>query len=110
MIILISCRDFINNVKYLVDDVMRRLSIVQPQVFYKNNFIVVTDYLQNIRIIFTPALQKYVKGMRPDYYWTNSYEVDKYFRECVTPKFLQDFTELADVVLQTCLEEVLKNG
>lgn len=106
MIIIVSFTNFNSTVIDMMEEIADRISIVQPIICYKNNFIEIElQTRENIRISFIPAFPEYIKGTRPDYYWTNSYNVDFYYRHCHNVKCLQNFTELTNLVLTECQKD-----
>lgn len=106
MIIIVSFTNFRNKLKDMMKAIADRISIVQPIIDYKIKIIEITlQTHENIVILFQPALPEYVKGTRPDYYWTNSYDVDKYYSSCHDVKCLQNFTELTNLVLTECQKD-----
>lgn len=101
MQIIVAMQNYCRNLNNLMDDLKDRLSILQPRTFYNEGLIDIPD--SNVVIQFKPAHQNFIRGTRPDYYWTDSYDVDKYYRYCGGVKCLQNFTELTDVVLKECI-------
>lgn len=90
----------------MMREIADRLSIVQPIIDYKSEIIEIKlQTHESIVILFRPALSEYIKGTRPNYYWTNSYDVDKYYRYCPNVKCLQNFTELTNLVLTECQKD-----
>lgn len=101
--ILVSFMNFQNDWKDMMKEIADRISIVQPIVDYKLKIIEIELRTpNNIVILFKPASVEFIKGTRPDYYWTNSYDVDKYYRHCPDAKCLQNFAELTNLVLTEC--------
>lgn len=107
MTIIVSFTNFRNEVKDMIKEIADRLSIVQPRIG-EHMIVVELETMRDIVILFKPALQEYVKGTRPDYYWTNSYDVDKYYRSCHDVKRLQNFTELTSLVLTECFNNAIE--
>lgn len=105
MVIIVSMnfRDVVE-VDEVIKDVSNRLSIVQPIVNYDGCYILIKlSIYKNILILFRPSSEKFIKGSRPDYYLTDSCEVEKYYMGCHGIKKLSNFTELITVVLQQCM-------
>lgn len=106
MIIIVSFTNFQNDLKDMMDEIADRISIVQPIIVYNSRIIEIKLQIQNnIIILFKPAFPECIVGTRPDYYWTNSYNVDNYYRYCHDVKCLQNFTELANIVLTECQKD-----
>lgn len=106
MILIVSFTNFANDLKDMMQEIAYRLSIVQPIIKYKHNLIEIElQTRENIKILFIPAHPEFIKGTRPDYYWTNSYDIDKYYRYCPDVKCLQNFTELTNLVLTECQKD-----
>ena len=106
MIIIVSFTNFQNDFKDMMKEIADRISIVQPIIDYKSKIIEIElQTHNNIIILFRPALPEYIKGTRPDYYWTNSYNIDNYYRHCPNVKCLQNFTELTNLILTECQKD-----
>lgn len=106
MTIIVSFTNFRNDLKDMMKEIADRISIVQPIVNYKLAFIEIElQTHKNIVILFKPAFSEVIIGTRPDYYWTNSYDVDNYYRSCHDVKCLHNFTELTNLVLTECQKE-----
>lgn len=91
-----------NDTKELMHELIDRLSIFYPSIYYDSYSIRIRP---DIVILFRPSTLKYYKGMRPDYYWTNSYEVEEYFEYVNNSKRLQTFEDFIHVI-----EENLKHN
>lgn len=100
MLILIAMNHKVDAISIL-QELSERLSII--------NFVRGFDFIQidldefkSINIIVKPALADYVKGIRPDYYLTDSLDVHKYYKYSANVKRLSNLTELVNVVLTEC--------
>lgn len=111
MLIIVSFTNFHNDFKDMMEEIADRISIVQPIIDYKSKLIEIKlQTCNNIIILFKPAFAEFIKGTRPDYYWTNSYAVDHYYRRCPDVKCLQNFTELTNLVLTECQKDEKEMG
>lgn len=103
MLIIVSLIDFNKSVKDFMNEIKDEIAVTNPHVDYSKHTIKIP--LIKTEILFKPALQKCIIGTRPDYYWTNSYDVDKYYRYCNDVKCLQNFTELTNLVFMECAKK-----
>ena len=97
MFILIATRNF--NDKHVID-LMKYICtrLAWENIMSKKYFIERTIFIgSDIRIVFKPALDKKIKGLRPDCFWSNSYECDEYLRNTGS-KELKNFEDLVSVI------------
>ena len=103
MTILVLPMNFNNVVKDLMRDLKDMLSIVYPLIEYDRCSIKIKP---DIEILFRPATLEHCRGRRPDYYWTNSYGVEEYFKHVNNSKELKTFRDLVHVVLEDCINKM----
>lgn len=103
MIIIVSM-NFYDKVDEIIKDIANTLSKVQPIVNYDRCYILIKlSIYKDIFILFRPSSEKFMKGVIPDYYLTDSCEVEKYYMCCRGTKKLSNFTELITIVLRQCM-------
>ncbi len=103
MQILICPGNFNCVVKDLMIELKDQLSIVYPHIIYTKHTIYIRP---DIEIRFIPPFAQCVKGRHPDYYWTNSNDVDTYFKHRAGVKELKTFSEVVHVVLEECMSKI----
>lgn len=103
MQILICAGNFNCVVKDLMTELKDRLSIVYPRIVYTKHTIYIRP---DIEIQFVPPFERCVRGRHPDYYWTNSNDVDTYFKHRAGVKELKTFSEVVHVVLEECMSKI----
>lgn len=109
MNILVAPCDFINIAPDLMYDIKDRL--LGCNIKCKVDYVTNTIYIEpDIEIRFVPTTPNHIKGMRPDYYWTDNYDVEKYFKYCSDVKQLMNFTDLTLVILAESLKTTPKGG
>ena len=110
MFILVATMNFNDeHIKSLMDDICTRLSWkIQGEdklLLTKRTILIGSD----IRIVFRPALAEKVRGLKPDYFWSNSYDCDDYLRY-VGSKELKNFDDLVNVVKERLLLSIKNNS
>lgn len=103
MQILICPGNFNCVVKDLMIELKDRLSIVYPRIIYTKHTIYIRP---DIEIRFVPPFAQFVRGIHPDYFWTNSLEVDTYFKYRHGVKELKTFSEVVHVILEECMSKI----
>lgn len=102
MQIIVALTNFYNVYKDTMNDVRDRLSGVYPKVDYATGIIKVK---QDIEIRFLPCDMNKIKGTRPDFYYSDSYDVDHYYKYCPNVKELATFNQLINVVLKEYIKQ-----
>lgn len=105
MQILICPGNFNCVVKDLMTELKDQLSIVYPHIIYTKHTIYIRP---DIEIRFVPPFVQCVRGKYPDYYWTNSNDVDTYFKHRHGVKELKTFSEVVYVVLEKRMSKIVK--
>lgn len=99
MTILVATQDLADRKKFCID-ICKRLSILDLKILYSKQLIEIPHY--NIIISVRCADKEKIAGLRPDCYWTDSYDAREYLKY-TGGRELQDFAELASVVLNECI-------
>lgn len=100
---ILICPNKFKAIEGLMTDLKNQLSIVYPRIIYVKHAIYIKP---DIEILFIPAwADDHITGMHPDYYWTESNDVDTYFKDRRI-KELKSFPEIVHVVLEECMSKI----